>query len=104
MSTYFMFGKYSSSGFGNMSKERTERIIQIVENFGGKVEKIFALLGEYDLVFIAHFPNMQMAMQVSIAMSKYSGITFTTSPAVPVEMFDELISNELFLDSNSTDE
>ncbi|SVB38483.1 uncharacterized protein METZ01_LOCUS191337, partial [marine metagenome] len=34
MTTYFMFGKYSSSGFSNMSKERTERIIQIVENFG----------------------------------------------------------------------
>jgi len=55
-------------------------------------------LGEDDLVFLVDFQNTKTAVQTSVAISKYSSINFTTSPALPVEMFDELIGGGLFAD------
>jgi uncharacterized protein with GYD domain len=56
------------------------------------VESIYALLGEKDLVFIVNFPGTEQAIKASVALSKATGIAFTTLPAVTVEEFDKLIN------------
>ncbi|HJL78462.1 MAG TPA: GYD domain-containing protein [Candidatus Marinimicrobia bacterium] len=101
MSTFIMFGKYTPDGFNNMSQERTKKIMNIIKKHTGEINKMYAILGEYDLVFLVDFPNTKVAMQASVALSKYSGINFTTSPALPVEMFDELIGGGFFSDWES---
>jgi len=94
MATFFMFGKYSSAeSLKGMSQKRTKEAETLVKKFGGKLESIYALLGEKDLVFISTFPGIENAMKASVALTKMTGISFTTLPAVPVEEFDKLMSD-----------
>jgi len=51
---------------------------------------VYALLGQYDIVMITELPDMPEAVQVSIALYKKTGITFTSAPALPVAAFDQL--------------
>ena len=92
MDTYFMFGKYPTEALEVVSAGRTEKAVSLIENFGGEVISIYALLGDRDLVFIVRLPGIEQAMKVSTALSKLTGVSFSTSPAVVVEDFDRLIS------------
>ncbi len=92
MATFLMFGKYSSEAMKGMSSKRTEEAKSLVKKFGGEVKSMYSLLGEKDLVFILTFPGIEQAMQASVALSKSTGISFTTSPAVTVEEFDKIMT------------
>ena len=89
-STYFMFGKYNQDALKKISSDRTRKAISTIQKFGGRVKSVYALLGDSDLVFIVNLPGPAQASMVSIALTKLTGITFTTSPAIPVEEFDKL--------------
>jgi len=43
------------------------------------------------VMLIVDFPGIEQAMKASVALSKMTGIAFTTSPAVTVEKFDEMM-------------
>jgi uncharacterized protein with GYD domain len=92
MATYFMFGKYSIEGAKGISAVRTESGSKLIEKSGGKVQSIYALMGEKDIVVIATFPDSISAMKASIALSKLTGITFTTCEAISVKEFDAIAS------------
>ncbi len=92
MATFLMFGKYSPEALKQISSKRTEEVVKVVKKFKGEVKAMYALLGEKDLVFILTFPEMEQAMKASVALSKLTGIAFTTFPAVTVEDFDRLMA------------
>lgn len=92
MGTFFMVGKYSSEALKEISAERTDKANNLIKKFGGEVTSMYALLGEKDLVFIVNLPGIEQAMQASVALSKLTGISFTTSPAITVEEFDKMIA------------
>ena len=92
MATFFMFGKYSADAIKAISAERTQKVIDVVKKLGGEVQSMHALLGEKDLVFIVSFPGMEQAIQASVALSKMTGIAFTTAPAITVDEFDKLMA------------
>lgn len=92
MATFLMFGKYSSEAVKGVSAKRTKEAVSLIKNFGGDVIGMYALLGEKDLVFIVTFPGVEDAMKASVALSKLTGIGFTTYPAVTVEEFDKLMA------------
>jgi uncharacterized protein with GYD domain len=92
MELFIMFGKYSSEAVKEMSPQRTAKAISLVKKFGGEIKAMYALLGEKDLVLILTLPGIQQAMKASLALSKATGISFTTAPAVTVEEFDKLIT------------
>ena len=91
METFFMFGKYSPDAMKEISKERTQQLIDIVGRFGGEILSMYALLGAYDLVLITRFPDMKEALQASVTITKQMGISFSTLPALSVEEFDRLV-------------
>ncbi len=93
MSTFVMFGKYSTDGFKGMSANRTKEATEAIKRNGGQVKEMYALLGDKDLVFILDFPNIEKAMKTAIVLSKLTGIAFTTSPAIPVAEFDKMLSD-----------
>ncbi len=93
MSTFFMFGKYSSEAVDQISAQRTSKATSVIEQFGGRVNSMYALLGEYDLVLIVDFPGLQEVMKASLDLTKSTGISFSTSPAVTVETFDKMVSD-----------
>ncbi len=91
MTTFFMFGKYSSGAIKGISVDRTEKTDNIIKKFNGELKSIYVLLGEYDLVLIVNLPGIQEAIKASVALSKFSGVSFTTTPAITMEQFDKMI-------------
>lgn len=92
MSTFIMFGKYTLDSVRGMSRKRTETASSVIKKLGGEVKGAYALLGQTDLILIVDFPGVNEAMKASVELAKMLGIAFTTSPAVTVDEFDELIS------------
>jgi uncharacterized protein with GYD domain len=92
MPIFMMFGKYSTEAMRGISAERTEQVIQTITHNGGKVVSMVAVMGEHDLVFTLDFPDSESAFATSVALHQLTGIAFTTSPVVEVEMFDKLIA------------
>ncbi len=92
MATFFMFGNYSGEAMKGMSAARTDSAKNLIKKFGGEVHSMYALLGDTDLALILELPGIEEAMKASVAMSKMTGISFTTSPAVTVEDFDRMMA------------
>lgn len=92
MATFVMFGRYSAEAMKGLSKQRTEEAAALVRKYGGQIKDAYALLGKTDLILIADFPGVAEAMKTSMALTKLTGIGFSTSPAVTVEELDKLIS------------
>ena len=91
MATYFMFGKYSAEAMKGISAERTEKAAALVKKYGGEVNSGYILLGEQDIVLIVELPGTEQAIKASVALSKLTGISFSTAPAVSIEEFDKMM-------------
>ena len=91
MPIFLMFGSYSSEAIKGISSERTARARELIEENGGKIISMYAVMGDHDLVFTIDFPGADEALAASVALYKLSGIHFSTSPVVDVEQFDKLM-------------
>jgi uncharacterized protein with GYD domain len=87
-----MFGEYSVEALKRISGKRTKDAVKLIKKYGGQVKGMYALLGEKDLVFIVTLPGTKEAMKASVSLSKLTGISFTTSPAVTVDEFDKILA------------
>ncbi len=94
METFFMLGKYNSESMKDISSNRTEKTIRLIDELGGEVLSMYALLGIYDVVLKVKLPDMSTAMKASCAISLLTGIGFTTLPAVPVDDFDSIMGGQ----------
>ena len=92
MSTFFMFGKYTADAIKAISIERTQQGIAEIKKLGGEITAMYALLGEYDLLFCVSLPGVEDAIKASVALQKLTGISFSTCPAVTVEAFDRMMA------------
>jgi uncharacterized protein with GYD domain len=88
MRTFLMFGKSSSEELKEISLKYRAEVINLVESFGGDVRSMYVMPKEKYLVFIFVFQGIKRAMKASIALSNLTGISFTTSPAVPVDEYN----------------
>ncbi|MDT8272908.1 MAG: GYD domain-containing protein [Desulfomonilia bacterium] len=93
MATHVMFGTYSSDALKKVSSSRTVKADELIRKFGGKVVSMYALFGEKDLMFITEFPTLEHAMKASVGLTKLTGISLSTYPAVSVEEFDKLVED-----------
>ena len=89
-----MFGIYDADALDEISAERTRAARQVVESTGGKIEAMYVLMGDTDLVLIADFPDARKAIKASIELTKLTGISFSTTPALEVQEFDQLIAGD----------
>jgi uncharacterized protein with GYD domain len=87
-----MFGKYTPDAIRDISTERTDEAVKLIENAGGKIVSMHATLGEYDLIVIAEFPSVKEAMKASVGLNMVTGISFSTTPAIPAADFDKMVS------------
>ncbi len=92
METYFLTGSYTVDAIKNISSKRTAQVNEMIENTGGKVVSMYLLLGDKDLIIIAEFPGLREAIRCSVNISKLTGISFSTYPAVTAEEFDDLMT------------
>ena len=91
MATYLLFGKYSLKSVQEISAARTEKAMELIKENGGKFKSGYALLGEKDIVIVVDLPGIEQAIKVSVGLAKALGIAFTTSPAVSIEEFDQIV-------------
>ena len=77
---------------GKISSDRTRKAISTIQKLGGRVKSAYALLGDDDLIFIVSLPSSAQATMASIALTKMTGISFRTSPAIPIDQFDKLFN------------
>ena len=91
MSAYVMFGKYSLDAIKAISAKRTNQAQALVKKYGGEMKAGYALLGGTDIVMVVDLPDNDQAMQFSAALTKLTGISFKTAPAVTFEQFDKLM-------------
>jgi len=92
MTTYFLTGTYGADAIKGISRKRTADVTKFIEDMGGKVVSVYLLLGEKDLVIIADFPGLKEAIKGSVGISKMTGISFTSSPAITAEEFDAFMA------------
>jgi len=90
MGKFVMLGRYSSESIKGISADRTKKGVEAIEKAGGKVNSIFALLGDYDLLLVVDFPGINEAIKASVTLTKLTGISFNTSPAISVDEFDKI--------------
>lgn len=90
MSTYVLFGNYSTDSIKEISAERTQKANKLISDNGGSVLSGYALLGDTDLLLVIDFPSNKDAMKTSVGLAKLLGISFSTAPAVSLEEFDQL--------------
>jgi uncharacterized protein with GYD domain len=94
MAIYVMVGEYSLDAVEKISAERTDRTEALLKKHGGKLKAGYATLGQSDLVLIVDLPDNETAMQVSVELTKMTGIGFTTSPAVSIKEFDQMMEGK----------
>ena len=92
MAKFVMLGKYTQGSMEGISASRTDQAGEVVRENGGEVIGMYALLGAFDLILFVELPDVETAMQVSLRLTRLTGIGFLTSPAVDVETFDTLAS------------
>ena len=92
MTTYFLTGTYGVDALKGISRKRTSDVAKMIEDMGGKVVSMYLLLGEKDLVIIADFPSLKDAIKGSVNVSRMTGISFTTYPAITAGEFDDFMA------------
>lgn len=92
MAKYLMLGKYSLESIKGISAGRTKKAVALIEKHGGKVNSVYALLGQYDLAIMADFGGVADVMEASVDLTKLTAISFTTLPALSVDVFDRIMS------------
>ena len=92
MATYFLTGTYGADAIKGIGRKRTSDVSKMIEDMGGKIISIYLLLGEKDLVIIVDFPGLKEAIKGSVSISKMTGISFTTDPAITAEEFDDYMT------------
>ncbi|OGW40738.1 MAG: GYD domain superfamily [Nitrospirae bacterium GWD2_57_9] len=96
MPTYIILSTLTDEGWKHI-KQKPERILEVnreIEEMGIKIEKQFALLGDYDFANIVEAPDNETVMRMSLELGSRGSVQFTTFPAVPVEEFIKSISKK----------
>ena len=71
-------------------KHKPERIMEVnkeIEAMGVKVQKQFALLGQYDFLNIVEAPDNETVMKMSVEIGSRGSVHMTTLPAISIEEF-----------------
>ena len=93
MPTYIGLYKLTDQGIKNIkdAPQRIEEAIKAAEAVGGKVLGVYSVLGEYDLVSIAEFPNDETVLSLALAFGALGNVRSTTLKAFTKEEFAEIV-------------
>ncbi len=72
--------------------ERFKKVTEIVANEKGEILNVYGLLGPYDVVSVAKFPDIQAAMKAAARVGNLINAQTMTMAAVDQEDFLKLIS------------
>jgi uncharacterized protein with GYD domain len=87
--TYVGLIQLTPEGRENLDKapEYLDKITKIVEEEGGIVETVFAVMGPWDFLAIVKYPDNETAFRVLAKIGLLEVVKTETFPAEPVEIF-----------------
>ena len=93
MPMYIALYKLTDQGIKNIKEmpQRIEKAIEASEAMDGKVLGVYSVLGEYDLVSIAEFPNDETVLTLALALGGQGNVRSTTLKAFTKEEFAEIV-------------
>lgn len=93
MPYYIALGKLTAEGAKNLAGmiAAMEDVASALDRMGGRLVDDFALLGEYDYLFIAEAPSEEVMYRAAISAAAHGVITLQTIPAIPFEEFGRLV-------------
>ena len=96
MPTYLILSTLTDEGWKHV-KQKPERIMEVnkeIEAMGIKIQKQFALLGDYDFANIVEAPDNETVMKMSLELGSRGSVQFTTFPAVPSRISSSSIAEK----------
>ena len=81
--------RYTLEGVKGISSHRTGEVKETIKRGGGKHVAGYELLGEYDVLIIAEYPDEKAAIRATIEINKLIGASSHTMVAIPIEEFDQ---------------
>jgi len=92
MQAYVSLYKYKGSIKGGGS-ERFEKVKSIVADEKGRILHIYGLLGEYDALSVAEFPDNRAAMRAALRVGNLIDAQTNTLAAVEGDDFLKILSD-----------
>jgi len=89
MPVFITLWKYTSEGLKDIKNTSTrfESVKKIIEANGGKLVKIYGLVGEYDVITIMEMPNKSTLASTILKIAASGRIVPKTLQALPIEEF-----------------
>ncbi len=87
--TYLAMLKYTAEGVKGIGAARTTEVKEAIKRVGGKFLDGYELLGRYDAMIIAEYPDEKAAIKATIALNKLIGVTSDTMVAIQIDEFDQ---------------
>lgn len=92
MSVYLTFFNYTPEGAAAISSRRTDEAKKIIKKEKGKFISAYGVMGPYDAMIIAEYPNEKAATKAIIELCRLLGAKSHTMTAIPIEEFDAIAS------------
>jgi uncharacterized protein with GYD domain len=97
MQTYVILMKFTTKGAETLleSSRRYDKFDEGIRELGGRVVSAYGLLGDYDVLIIAEFPDEKAAMKTVIRAASRGTATSKTLTAIPLREFYGLVNEVL---------
>jgi uncharacterized protein with GYD domain len=97
MQTYVILMKFTTKGAETLleSSRRYDKFDEGIRELGGRVVSAYGLLGDYDVLIIAEFPDEKAAMKTVIRAASRGTATSKTLTAIPLREFYGLVNDVL---------
>ena len=97
MQTFVILMKFTSKGAETLraSSQRYDQFEQGIRELGGKIVSAYGLLGDYDVLIIAEFPDAKAAMKTVVRAASRGTATSKTLTAIPIKEFYALVDEAL---------
>lgn len=87
---FLILGNYSHNGVSGVSVQRTKRVYDVVQEMGGRVCEVYALLGIYDIALIVELATTADALKLATVLQNSIGLSTSTFPAIAIQQFDQI--------------
>jgi uncharacterized protein with GYD domain len=94
MASYVMLFHYTHQGVEHVkqSPARIEALKKIFTKHGAKIKDFYALLGQYDTLFIVEAPNDETVAKLSLYVAEQGNVRIETHRAFTEAEFRKLLS------------
>ena len=95
MPSYIILTQFTRTGIERVERgpERTEDAIDLMESLGGELRDFFVVMGRYDGVVIADFPDDETVARAVLALGNSGHVTTETLRAFGLDAFREIVAD-----------